>query len=713
MKYELRPKTSIPTFFSSDSQNDKAVISFTVDTVGQNVNIKALNAGNCTLTGMVPGIGTVTVNISVTYNPYLKNLSKQPQIPVSMYDEGTAGYNKTKNTATVSFKCYPPIYYVKVEAKNLEDNGYAHVSYNMTHESSDEGKAGVGVITVQAFREFNQDDKFAITVRQYKDSECKIPASDKPLYYYPSARYVDSDGNREVGYKIFFKKNLGDFTLPLSERQQKSSYISVQGDGKPMLLLVDGTNKTSKVKVSGKDKCTIQYDKSIRMKWGDGESHMIVFQPLHKGQTFRDLKIEVIGGNDIFPTNSSGVESVGFYPDSFHEDKGIYTSVVKTGGDIGFNCDISADENSVCWPEKSNDNFYPRFKYQKTEVDVGEKIIDFDPFWYFREEGNNSYGYAANGKGQGNKSGAPDEIAVLFGPGNIPLSIGSDDCDIAWPDDYGQLYYKYSDIESHEYTYDQYGHVVSDKHYRNDELYNRVLKHNNGWGEDTKLGYFESFAYLSTWWNNKLCHGDYIFYGIRNLGDGDKYNFFFNLLWSDTDNYAHEDKRYPFNDHIVDFVWYDAHLVLFSRFNAEKGKNKPSPCGDVMEVKVCKNPVITHNDKYWYEYPKENYSCHFEWEPYDSKLRVGWDSYYKYPEWIKSGYASCWPSENESERHLKRNSNSKLDKDLQISFTDEFSGETYVYIIPVTLSIRDCYALFESVGDVRCEEKALALKKLY
>ena len=74
-----------------------------------------MNEGYTTLTGFVNGIGTVSCNIEVKYNPILQDLEETKTFDYELYPESSKEYKREKNTLEIDFLCYPEVYYIKAE----------------------------------------------------------------------------------------------------------------------------------------------------------------------------------------------------------------------------------------------------------------------------------------------------------------------------------------------------------------------------------------------------------------------------------------------------------------------------------------------------------------------------------------------------------------------------------------------------------------------
>ena len=168
-----------------------------------------MNEGYTTLTGFVNGIGTVSCNIEVKYDPILQDLEETKTFDYMLYPESSKEYKREKNTLEIDFLCYPEVYYIKAEFEGSFKTYKDHYTYELIQNqqpqqlvSQESGKCKLKI----KFDGEISDSK--VILRQYKDKEC-TEATGKELEYTIKAMYA----NRENPIEVYFKRNDGFFTL--------------------------------------------------------------------------------------------------------------------------------------------------------------------------------------------------------------------------------------------------------------------------------------------------------------------------------------------------------------------------------------------------------------------------------------------------------------------------------------------------------------------
>jgi len=304
--YTLRPSTSFPTWYSSDDASDKKIIERTLSQSEQKITIKAVNEGNCTLTGFVNGVGTVTCSINVKYAPYLVSSENSENFSVNL--------NPTqKNKLELEFKCYPPIYYVKPVFPNTWDNYSSHYTYELEQNHLDVEVAGEdsgkGKLTLYFDGELPEG---TIALQQYKDKDFK-ESTDLVLNYKVEAKYPRHN------FSFAFKRNDGFFTF----------------EG------FDSDNYCNK---------TLSINPGQTINWGDGETHYIIITPQYKNMILPDSIIS----SKTFP-NELNMEVNGPVKDG---EKYVFS--IRHKYDYGYDTN---DPKIV-----SAEQFYNRFAVKKSYV---------------------------------------------------------------------------------------------------------------------------------------------------------------------------------------------------------------------------------------------------------------------------------------------------------------------------------------------------------
>ena len=336
--YNLRPNTYAVTWFTSCQGEIVSVVND--DHEKQEITLKANKEGMSTITGVVNGIGTVTVSIKVVYNPKLMNTSRQSEFKIPMFDKGTANYNKYKNQVEISYLCYPPEYYVKVTNRRLDSvisEDFFDVIVEQNHDSlSDNPNAGNGKIRIIANREIPLNHKVTFDVKQYSDAECTKQIEGKSFSFTVCSLFTKDDCvTSDDDYYIYFKRYDGGFSMP------GMKYDSPAHD----MGNIKNINK---------------------LTLGEGETHYIIIEPKHKGQ-FLQVKKEIISVNNEVP----------LILDDFVDNDGKLIAEIRTYKENGTMRDHGYDGyfNGTNWsrPEKASESFYPRFGIKKPYLTISEK----------------------------------------------------------------------------------------------------------------------------------------------------------------------------------------------------------------------------------------------------------------------------------------------------------------------------------------------------
>lgn len=263
LHYTLRPSTSIPTWYSTDDGVNEKIINRTYSQSEQKLIIEGVNEGYTTLTGFVNGIGTVSCNIEVKYDPILRDLEETKTFDYMLYPESSEEYKKEKNTLEIEFLCYPEVYYIKAEFEGGFKTYKDHYTYELIQNQQPQQLVGKESGKCKLKIKFDGEiSRSKVILRQYKDKEC-TDATGKELEYTIEAMYA----NRENPIKVYFKRNDGFFTL----------------EG------VDYNNYCNQL-------YNLNNVKSIN--WGDGESHYIILKPKYKNM--------ILGNIDLGLNNTEG-----------------------------------------------------------------------------------------------------------------------------------------------------------------------------------------------------------------------------------------------------------------------------------------------------------------------------------------------------------------------------------------------------------------------
>ena len=344
--YNLRPNTYAVTWFTSCQGEIVSVVND--DHEKQEITLKANKEGMSTITGVVNGIGTVTVSIKVVYNPKLMNTSRQSEFKIPMFDKGTANYNKYKNQVEISYLCYPPEYYVKVNARRLDShisNEFFDVIVEQNHDSlSDNPNAGNGTIRIIANREIPSKYKVTFEVKQYSDAECTKQVEGKSFSFTVCSLFTKDDlVTSDDDYYIYFKRYDGGFSMP------GIKYDSPNHD----MGSLKNINK---------------------LTFGEGETHYIIIEPKHKGQYIETEISNELEGLSI---------PLDIDKDQFVENDGKLVYEIRTykannvnARDHGYDGFFNGQNWNI--PEKASESFYPRFAVKRPYLTINDNRYYFN-----------------------------------------------------------------------------------------------------------------------------------------------------------------------------------------------------------------------------------------------------------------------------------------------------------------------------------------------
>ncbi len=344
--YNLRPNNYVATWYTSCQGEIVSVVKDDHDE--QEITLKANKEGLSTITGVVNGIGTVTISVRVVYNPKLLNLSKQSSFEIKMFDRGTANYDKYKNQMELDYLCYPPEYSIKVTHERLLGDiteNFFDVIVEENHDSlQDNPHAGEGKIRIIANREIPNDYSVKFVVTQYSDRECTKKVDGKSFNFTVCSQFKKDDGvTSDDEFNIYFKRYDGGFSMP------NVNYDSPKHD---MAKIRD--NQT--------------------LIFGEGETHYIIIEPKHKGQYFTATMGKQEQTNKGYPLNFSDfVDNDGqLVCEVYTYDKNNPEGMRDHGYD-----GLIDDKGNWTKPDYASSSFYPRLGIKKPYIIANNKKYYF------------------------------------------------------------------------------------------------------------------------------------------------------------------------------------------------------------------------------------------------------------------------------------------------------------------------------------------------
>lgn len=409
VSYILRPSQNIPqwTVQNQGINDDISLVYIEELNDKQAIRIRPNGIeGKAKITGIAVGIGQVTINVEIKFEPELTLLESEGKCEIIMTDEGP-------NEKTFSFYSYPSIYYTKV---TLSGSSSQYVSASII-DTENKGDYCEGKIWIKALKEFPKDTCVAV-IEQFKDPECteKINNSKSKIQINITAFYEDS------GFSLGFKRGRGSFSF-LNKGYNVNNEFLETGNKKEYLKVYD----------SKKDK-----NNYPEISLADAEQHYFILKSKHDGSYMKDVSATLYyEENDISFSNTSIDETVknnaiakNIPQISTLEQKsdGSYIFDIKVGqenykygrqwcsSDIGKAGEyLKYASKDYCYEGKVNLPYLSKNGFYETSI---ENIIfntyncDFYQIDYFTLNGD-SYNTIINLELNQNKHNIPDEVSVI------------------------------------------------------------------------------------------------------------------------------------------------------------------------------------------------------------------------------------------------------------------------------------------------------------
>lgn len=325
--YVLRPSTFTPTWNIRNSDGSEVSVIDLVDVstdTDQKIRISPKGVeGKVTVTGFVAGVGSVSFTVNLEFSPVLTLDSFETEYNITMYDEGTSGYEQTHNSISFGYSSYPSMYYIGVSCEDkYSDPGIYYAVDNNLVKGETIYDFAQGTVTVSALREMkgtHDSPCIKLTITQYRDAALKNAV--KSTVVHVNINYAKYEDNSDFPAYLSFMRGIGGYSM-----MNDSPYDFKVNDMLPPKFVNDD---------SGNMRCIYNpKGNGLRlvngkMDLGDGESHYVVLSPLHKGQYMENITFSLENIDDI---------DVNFKP-SLKQTDNIVT--VSTGKDMGV--DIGTD----------------------------------------------------------------------------------------------------------------------------------------------------------------------------------------------------------------------------------------------------------------------------------------------------------------------------------------------------------------------------------
>ena len=267
IQYVLRPSNTVPIWSvqNINTTENNNLISVEVIEGKSCIRIRPLGSeGQAKILGTAVGVGQVSINVNVKFNPKLELMEDDVySVRIEMDD-----LDETKNIVKYKFSSYPSIYYVKPSISGINADSFkAFVESTQIVNGRMEG-----TIVIQALKE-SPDNSALITLQQYSDSlfENKIDRKDSKIEIYAGARYPS--------HKIMlgFRRGAGGFSFRnnLNELHQVNENFVETNSGKYFKLWETGENAPV-------------------LSMADGEQHYFVIKDMNKHSFTEIKKVEII-----------------------------------------------------------------------------------------------------------------------------------------------------------------------------------------------------------------------------------------------------------------------------------------------------------------------------------------------------------------------------------------------------------------------------------
>lgn len=269
VSYILRPSQNIPvwTVENLDKPSGTTVISVEELNGEQKIRIRPNGIeGKCKVTGFAVGIGQVSINVDVKFEPELRLLEGDPNVVIEMEDGGN-------NERIVKFLSYPSMYTVDTKIGGK----YADYVKAYVEKETIVNDCREGILRIKVLKEFPVNGCNVI-LQQYKDTGKTevINSVNSKLKFNVSGAYKDS------GFSLAYQRGRGSFInvsgSPAGEEYNiDENFKKTTTNGKYKLIYDSTENET--------------VPKTINL--ADSEDHYFIIKSKHDNSFMSNINVQI------------------------------------------------------------------------------------------------------------------------------------------------------------------------------------------------------------------------------------------------------------------------------------------------------------------------------------------------------------------------------------------------------------------------------------
>ncbi|MCR5435827.1 MAG: hypothetical protein K6E97_02040, partial [Treponema sp.] len=266
VSYILRPSSNVPLWSvqNIDKPSDVTVLSVEEVTGEQKIRLRPNGVeGRCSVSGFAVGIGQVSINVDVRFDPELRLNEEVKNVLIKMEEGG-------ENEKEFTFYSYPAIYYVGVN-KSGPYSDYVSVYIDKSELIGDYLQ---GKVHVKVNKEFPVNGCI-VTLQQYTSSSLsdssQVNSQNSKLSFSVSGYYEDS------GFYLGYTKGRGNFINLGKTYNVNNNFID--DNNNTYYKFYDTNMKNSEIKP---------------LELADCEKHYFVLKNRHANSFMKDLKVNII-----------------------------------------------------------------------------------------------------------------------------------------------------------------------------------------------------------------------------------------------------------------------------------------------------------------------------------------------------------------------------------------------------------------------------------
>lgn len=375
ISYILRPSQNKPMWSVQNisANTSESLISIEEITGEQKIRIRPNGLeGKCRLVGFAVGIGQVSVNVDIKFEPELRLLEEDERCIIKMED----GSNNDKY---FKYYSYPAHYYIGI-SKAGQFKDFVNINIEDTVRKGDYVE---GLIHIKAEREI-PDGGCIIVLDQFKDSLLmqKVNNINSSLKINVTSYYSDN------GFYVGFKRGRGGFSMLNKEMDSNNTFT-------------DGGEEYYKIYDSVND-----YVPEI-ITMGDAEQHYFLLKSIHDNSMMKNIDVSIetddreIEFQKLFSNNSQTMSEIkdrvsGYMKENIPKkpvieknSSGSYVFDISTGNNdnkYGVNWNIKENKTNGTSPAESFGNYSERVDLNVPIISYGSYSAPLNKLNFFTKE---------------------------------------------------------------------------------------------------------------------------------------------------------------------------------------------------------------------------------------------------------------------------------------------------------------------------------------